>query len=460
MSVSAAAERCRITVVAGERQLDLAVPADIPLVDMLPAIVDLFGAETTKRFAGKSLALQRLGSGVLDEEQTAAGLGLHDGDIVYLNASDTPLPTFAHDDLIDGVAGTVANRPMRWSPVFTRRTLRAGAAVPLALGLAAPAMAGPGPVRILAALTMAVVLLAGALLASRTLADRPAALLLGGAAIAYAALGGALAPDLAGPAPAGGARLAAAAACAAAVAAAVAIAIGALGPMVATVLPAAACAVVGGLLQAGGTVPADAAAAIVVGAVLLASPLLPSLAFRLAGMRLPDLPVTAHDITHDVAPVPDAVLTRQSAAADRYVTAGHLAIGLVAAAALTTLTGGGWASALLALNVCALLLLRFRVLTGGWQRLALLVPAGYGLALLVVRAAAAWDWPVRLTVLPAAALATSAALLAAAQAPDSRRPRPYWGRAAELAESALAVALVPSVLAVLGVYAYVRGLGG
>jgi hypothetical protein len=40
------------------------------------------------------------------------------------------------------------------------------------------------------------------------------------------------------------------------------------------------------------------------------------------------------------------------------------------------------------------------------------------------------------------------------------RPSPFWGRAADIVEWALIVALVPLALGVLEVYAWVRGLAG
>ncbi|NUR91619.1 MAG: type VII secretion integral membrane protein EccD, partial [Nonomuraea sp.] len=40
------------------------------------------------------------------------------------------------------------------------------------------------------------------------------------------------------------------------------------------------------------------------------------------------------------------------------------------------------------------------------------------------------------------------------------RPSPFWGRAADILEWALIVALVPLALGVLEVYAWVRGLSG
>ncbi|MEU7821676.1 type VII secretion integral membrane protein EccD [Catellatospora sp. NPDC049133] len=464
MNVSTSAERCRLTIIGPHGSIDLAVPAMLTLADVTPAIVDLLGEETAREVAGRGAVLQKLGGRPLDEEQTAAALGLRDGDVVYLNVRDNPMPTFAHDDLIEGVAAGVRQRPGRWNPARARHTLRAAAGVALAAGLAAPLSPQAGPAHALTAAGMSAVLLLAATLAARALADRIAGLVLGGGAVLYAAAAGQLTPVLMSGATAGqappdlAARLAAAVAMAAAVSVAVAVAVGDLRPMAFVVVATSAAVTAGALLAASGLLTPLAAAAVITVFALLISPQLPSLAFRLGGLRLPDLPTTPEDITRDVEPVPDAALQERTIVVDRYLTAGHLAIALVAAGGLWLLADrAGWAPPTLAAAVCVLLLLRTRLLTGAWARWALTAAAGWGLLLLALRLTGP---AFQLIGLPAAALVTGLGLLAVVRTPDSRRPRPYWGRAAELFETTLAVALIPLLLAVLGVYGYVRGLAG
>lgn len=462
MTASTSADRCRLTIVAPGRSLDLAVPAAIPLTDVLPAIVDLLGDDSRREFAGRGVSLQLLGGGPLDEEQTTTGLGLRDGDVVYLHARDAPAPTFAHDDLIDGVAGAIRERPGRWSLRRTRATLRVTAGLALLVGLAAPLSTRPGGAHVAVAGVMAAVLLLAAGLTSRALGDRVASLVLGAGAVVYAAVGGLALPSLVadGSTPLFAARLAAAAGVAAATSVAVAVVVGGLRPMVAVVVVTGAAVAAGALLAATGALTAVAAASVIVVTVLLLSPVVPSLAFRLSGMRLPDLPTTPEDITRDVEPIPESTLSIRTSIADHYVTAGYLSVGIVAAGGLWLLRHGDWAPVTLSLTVCALLLLRSRLLAGAWQRWALLAAAGWGIVLMVLRAVDAWGPTIRLVALPAVAFAACVGLLAAVRLPDTRRPRPYWGRAAELIETTLAVALVPVLLAILGVYGFVRGLGG
>ncbi len=42
----------------------------------------------------------------------------------------------------------------------------------------------------------------------------------------------------------------------------------------------------------------------------------------------------------------------------------------------------------------------------------------------------------------------------------AHRPSPFWGRAADVAETAAIIAMIPLALAVAGVLGYLRGLGG
>ena len=101
MSASASSELCRIVVVAPKRTAELAVPANIPLVDLMPHLVSQIDEELAEQWVGRGVDVQRLGEAPLDEEQTPAALGLHDGDTLYLRLRGTAMPALAYDDLID-----------------------------------------------------------------------------------------------------------------------------------------------------------------------------------------------------------------------------------------------------------------------------------------------------------------------------------------------------------------------
>jgi type VII secretion integral membrane protein EccD len=448
-------------VVSPTRSAELALPVNLPLVDLIPSLVGHFD-DLTDEMVGRGVVLQRLGGEPLDDDRTPAVHGLRDGETVYLRPREAPIPGLKFDDLIDGVAVRVSKRPGRWSPEMTRRLLLGLAAAALGLGLGVLLVDGPHHIRAVAAGVLAIVLLLAAVAASRAFGDRPSSVLLALGAIGYAAVGGLLVPGLPSP----GTSLAAAAllgsAAAAAAAAAVAwFAIADRGPLFLGTVLVSTGSSAGALLVLVTPLDAAQAAAVVVALVLLLSPVVPSAAFRLAGARLPDVPASVEDIGREVDPVPEDVMVVRTAAADRYVTAMYVTVGALCGGALVWLAPRpGWVAVLFTVAVCALLGLRSRVLENAWQRFAMVVPAVFGGAGLLLRWAMDLAPPTRIGFLLVSLVVAGLSFLAAARVMPDRRLRPYWGRAAEFAESLLAVALLPLMLGVLGVYGLVRGLGG
>ena len=66
----------------------------------------------------------------------------------------------------------------------------------------------------------------------------------------------------------------------------------------------------------------------------------------------------------------------------------------------------------------------------------------------------------RLAVLFPAAVALAFVLVLCSRSLPGTKLRPYWGRAVDIVEVLIAVALIPLLLAVLDVYAFVQGLAG
>ena len=178
-------------------------------------------------------------------------------------------------------------------------------------------------------------------------------------------------------------------------------------------------------------------------------------------MQLPALPTDAEDLQKDVDPVPGDLVVGRAAVADRYMSALFAAVGATAAVCLTLLArAGGTAPDLLVGLVCATMLLRSRVLVSGWQRLALLVPAIWGCALLVLVMAARSQAQARSGALLVLLVVLAGGCLAGARLLPGRRLVPYWGRIADIAETLLGASILPVVLAVLDVYHFARALGG
>jgi type VII secretion integral membrane protein EccD len=219
-------------------------------------------------------------------------------------------------------------------------------------------------------------------------------------------------------------------------------------------------AVLGGALATATSLSAPRTAALVVMVALAATPTLPVLSFRLAGLRLPVLPTTAEDLRDDVDPIPRDSVLRQSAATDRFLAAALAGVSAVAVGCLTVLARqGGIAAPLLACVAGMVLALRSRVMAGTWQRLFVLAPAVYGGALLLATRLANAAPDTRVLVAAGGPLVLAWVALVAAHKLPGRRLLPYWGRAADLLESLTAVAVPVLVLAVLHAYSAARGWG-
>ncbi|WP_189774141.1 type VII secretion integral membrane protein EccD, partial [Streptomyces tauricus] len=204
MTDSAVAELCRLTVRAPSVSVDLAVPADVPVADLLPTLLRYVGEEAEE--AGLDHAgwvLQQLGDAPLDEETTLAHAGLSDGAVLYLRPHTEALPEARLDDLVDGIADTAGRRLNTWHPEAARALLvgTAVATVVAALALVLwPGTANSGFSRVAYAAVTGLLLLAGAGSASRAVGDRLSATALGLLVAPCLALAGWLLPggDLTG----------------------------------------------------------------------------------------------------------------------------------------------------------------------------------------------------------------------------------------------------------------------
>ncbi|MEV7598028.1 type VII secretion integral membrane protein EccD [Kitasatospora sp. NPDC089797] len=455
MSGAVVAGLCRLRFRAPGTAFELAVPSDVVLADLMPAVLAHAGAETAEAGGEHSgWVLQRLGGEPLDEERTLEALGLHDGEELHLRPRTAELPPVHFDDLVDGVRSGMLERRDSWRPELTHHLAVAVALVALAGGIALLLLPGPDRVRCAAAATAAALLLFGAGGAARTVGDAGAGTALGAAGIGYAVTAAALVPGLDGAD-----RLLAGGSAGAGAAVLALAAVGASAPFF---LSALLVAVVG--LGAGAMavrdVPPEHSAAVLACAVVLFGGFAPGLAFKLAGLRLPALPRNAEELQEDIEPFPAEEVLARGDVADGYLTGLLTSIGLACTGCLSLLAGAdGWGPVATAADLSVLLLLHAREIGSRWQRLGMILPGLYGLVLLAGRLALRSGPESRLTLL-AGLLVVAAALLVVAWTVPGRRLLPYWGRAADLLHSLAAVALLPLALQALGFYHALRGVSG
>ncbi|MEW1724898.1 type VII secretion integral membrane protein EccD [Streptomyces sp. NPDC093109] len=466
MTDSATAGLCRVTVRAPAKSIDLAVPADVPVVDLLPTLV---------RYAGDDLAeqgvehggwvLQRLGGEPLEEDSSLESLGLVDGDTLYLRPRNDALPEVRLDDLVDGIATTMQDRPFGWTPRTSRLSLIVVLVVTLAVGLGVLAMPGaPGGLRALAAAAAGVLLLGGAGSASRAVGDAEAGVALGFSAVPFFAVAGWLLPggELAGPhlyEVLGSRLLAASAAAAGGAMLAVAVVAAFASLFLAAVAMATAGVLAAVLMMTANLSPSHSAGIVALAAVVFGA-FVPSLSFRLSGLRLPPLPTNAQQLQEGIEPHSPSAVAARAVVADGWMTGLYAATGAICAACLYGLArAANLPTVLTIVALSLLLLLHSRGLGNTLQRLSLVIPGVGGGALLVYEGALSYS-PVGRLLLVGGVLAVAAAIAIASWTVPGRRLVPYWGRGAEILHSAMAISMLPLSLWVLGVYGWLRGLNG
>ncbi|NEA09521.1 type VII secretion integral membrane protein EccD, partial [Streptomyces sp. SID10692] len=294
-----------------------------------------------------------------------------------------------------GIATTMRDHPFGWTPKVSRRVLLGIVVAVLIGGVLVIAWPGGSSLsRSVFATAAGLLLLAGAGAASRAVGDAGAGAALGFMVGPYLALAGWLLPggELSGPhayETLGARLLAASAALAggAVLALAVVAAFAALFLSVAVVSLFAAVAAV--LLLTTDLAPVHAAGILAVLAVILGA-FVPSLAFRMSGMRMPPLPTNAQQLQEGIEPHPAAAVSARAVLADGWMTSLYGAVGVVGAACVVVLAREReLAEIIMTVALCLLLVLHARGLGNIWQRMSLVVPGVLGLLLLVLVAAPA-----------------------------------------------------------------------
>ncbi|MFC5940916.1 type VII secretion integral membrane protein EccD [Micromonospora harpali] len=458
----------RVTISAPQRRVDVALPEQVPLAELLPEVLRHAGeglADDGERHGG--WVLRRTDGAVLATAQALLPQGVRDGEVLHLVPARAQWPELEYDDVVEAIVDGARRRGAAWSPAATRCAALAGAAVPLGVGLLAVLAAGRGPGWPVAGGVAVLLTVAGAV-ASRAYGDGATGATLGGYALPYAFAAGALAVssgDPVGPvAPLP--WLGAPELLAGAVSLLLVAVLGLLGVASrARVFVAGATVGAGGALAALGglTLTAGGAAAVLLCALVFALGALPLLAIRLGKMPLPPITLPGDggpgaDAARDL---PDRARVHAAVARTEEMLTGML-LGhavLVAGAVVVLVTAGGVAGRLLVAVVCAVLLLRSRLFVAVRHRVPPVV-AGLAGAVLLGGVLAVGSGPVGRLALAVGGLAVALLAVAAGTTYAQRPASPYLGRAADLVDTALVVSVVPVACAVLDLYEQARGLLG
>src|SRR5262249_26230268 len=105
-------------------------------------------------------------------------------------------------------------------------------------------------------------------------------------------------------------------------------------------------------------------------------------------------------------------------------------------------------------------LLAARPMNSAWHRLAAVLPAAAGLVAVTLAQVSATSGALRPLVLGALLLVAAPGLGVVGPVLPGRPMRPDWGHIGDIPQTVATVAMFPLLLALLGVYGYVRAWGG
>ncbi|AXK35395.1 type VII secretion integral membrane protein EccD [Streptomyces armeniacus] len=483
---AAATGFCRVTIVAPDSRIDVALPEDIPVADIYPEILRLSG-QSPAEGAPVGYHLVRRDGTVLDSARSFAAQRVLDGDVLSLRPFAESLPPAVFDDVSDAVASAVTKDRRLWSDSLMRGAGLIGGTVLLVL--AAFVLWYADPVRhdmhslpgILAA-TAGVLLVAFAAVRARVYDDRTSALALGLGALPHVMVAGSgLLPLEDGH---GIGRLQFLLACVAALVAFVVL-IAATpsgdGPFVAVAFAASVGTLLTFIAILSDIPPVETASICVPVAVGLIA-FLPGLSSRFArlpiGYTAPQTSTMRYDEDPDATPANAGPVDAERIAAQ--ARRGHeMLVGLVGgcaalvigSAAVLGFSDSGWGQ-LLALAAGLAMLLRARLfrytsqvscaLVAGIGAIVLL---GIGLALnppaqLVVDMLSGerTDLDIRTIWLTAAIAGAAAVVTAIGLVVPSKGVTPFWARFLEIFETFVLLSLVPLCLAVMNVYSAARSM--
>ncbi|TQM35211.1 type VII secretion integral membrane protein EccD [Pseudonocardia cypriaca] len=446
---------CRVTVLAPRATVDVALPADVPVAELVPMMLDLVGEPV---FGVRPVPWRLAGAAgaPLPPGASLAELGVPDGELLRLVPDVPPPPPPVFDDPVDALASGAGG-----AAADGRRFAAAAVLVVAATAAVLLAMGPPGTAVVRAVVAT---LAAGAAvgLAARSARVEPDAHThLAGSTAALAAVPFAAAAGWAAlPGSSAAAQLLLATAAAGTVAAGAQIALRVVAPALVAVVVAAVPVGLGALVVLRFGSPPSSVAAAVGALAVAAGPLLPRVALRLSGLPRPLVPADSSElIDADRGPdiLPPDEFAERSALARGYLAglAGGCAA-LAVAGALPAAAAGGWAGPALACVIIAVLGLRARGFADPAPSRTLLGCAVVGLAGLAVLTAAHPEPLPRLVAIGVLLAATGLDLVAIGR--STQAGSPVSRRAIDLVDVVLVAVAVPLALAAMDLFRLVRGL--
>ncbi|MEJ3743614.1 type VII secretion integral membrane protein EccD [Actinomycetes bacterium KLBMP 9797] len=453
----------RVTVAAPKRRMDVALPDNLVVAELLPHLLRHAGddlGETGDRQGG--WVLRRATGAILEPTRNLSVQGVRDGELLHLAPRRDDWPELAYDDVVEVIASGARRAGRSWGAAATRRGGLAVASVVLLLGLVVLVLSGPPwPLPAGVGLALAAALAVLGIVLSRAFSDAAAGAVVAAAGLPYAFAGGAL---LAAPGDTGLFRLGASSLLLGSAALLVFSIIGYTGvAAIQRFFMAGLVISLSGLLAAllcmAGMGPAGAAA-VTLTTVIGLLPGYPLIASWMGRLPVPELPDRPEDILED-RPVPKrSDVFAAVARATELLSGMLLAAGLVAAVAIVFLVtvDNSFSADLLSFAAAGALLLRARLFALPQQRVPLLVSGIAGLAVLMLGYALDIEGSGGRLLMLIVFVVVAAAVLGAGVIYSRRTPSPYLGRAADILDVLAIMALIPLACAVTGLFGAIQGM--
>ncbi|RJQ76957.1 type VII secretion integral membrane protein EccD [Amycolatopsis panacis] len=453
----------RVTVVAPTTRIDVALPADVGVADLLPMLLKMAKEVTPDggaRHGGWALA--KLGDAPLDPSRTLASLGVVDGELLQLRKRNENPPPPLFDDVVDAIAEAEPDTFRPWTKETAQRFGHAAGGLALVLSAVALFFSGSlyGGSSIGAAIAGGLGAIAcvavGATLAKGYQAEATGVLIAaaGGLPLAFVS-GFCIVPGLSVRANlllgsvlvlivAAVCILVIGAGIRVFIAAATAGAFAALAALVATLVT---------------TASAPEVAAGVVAVALACISLLPRTTIWLAKLPLPHVPSTAEELKEDSGFPDYAAIEQRTAIAHDYMTG--LMIGCGASAALASIiaaSGPNIFGPILGIVATLVLLLRARAYANGAQAIALLTTGMIAAAGILIGGLFSATPEHRLMYVFGILVLVAAGSLVVGVIFPNQRFSPPLRRTVEIIEAICIAVVLPLALGVMDLYMTLRHL--
>ncbi len=442
-------------MVAPRTRIDLALPSDVAVANLLPMLLKMAGEASPDGGSGHGgWCLAKLGGEAIEPDRPLSSLGVVDGDLLQLRrrSDDPPPPLF--DDVVEAIAVAAPDSYRPWTESTARTLGMIAGGLALLASAVALFQAGPGlGAAALAGVAAVATLVAGAVIV-RVYGETTTGVLVAAGSLPLGFVSGLYIV----PGSVGAENLLLACMLVLVLAAASIMVLSAgITPFIAS----ATAAALGALAFLDASLTERPAAGIAAGAAALALgaiSALPRLTIQLSRLPVPKVPTSIQDLQEDSGSPDYTAIERRACLAHQYLTGMIMGSGAVAAIGAVLAAAGGALGIVLGVVVAAVLLLRARSYANGIQVIGLLASGMVAVAGLLVGLLTTDDQAVLLLGGFGGLLVLATLALVAGVVLPRRRFSPLLRHSVDVIEAILIAAVLPLALGVMDLYHTFRAL--